>query len=621
MSQKMKIRGEIMNTLVKVLNQNLSALGYNESVISAVISKLDISLIENNLKDVEDYSKYVEVYEYDAPCVEIIRAFLNINNEFIQSEVIEGYIKTFSAENAYRTRFVAANYSLNKRSAVITVSNDFLIKIYVYAPTQKIQVIYEGKTYEDLYKKERDSVTLDYKVAFERKKKWTAQKIEEMLTLLVSDYIIDEMIIGNKNPTMKPYSDPEKYAENITTYSLRFINNRTNRIEIYEKEPQLKRIGNGVIAGVCSNDPYIRLDEMPIQTDFSLNRISYYWFVNEGKKSEEIAIYTADNNTEYETFTELKKNSPSINLIIDDVIKSLRRTVRVEEDYSGYIKEAIKLLNLELVNPSVTTLREKLENITDSITPISYRYNFLSEPKEFEERLYVSIEDNIGKEYKYKISESIMEDLTHIGNKLEYTDEKGEFVRRQSVADFNVNAPAAIIRKETFISADRIPDLLGYIYEDLDSYGTEKLPIPSIYVDIYIPKNPSTIVSMYNGTSLDFTLDGLSKNKFFYNSDTKDSGYIEGGATLPGSTYVTVRYVNSKGEILKENKIGNLFPNSTFVPEILPIINDTHGKEWRAELTRLEPLVVQSDPEKNIIQLKYVERFTRVSFSFINIQE
>ena len=53
-----------------------------------------------------------------------------------------------------------------------------------------------------------------------------------------------------------------------------------------------------------------------------------------------------------------------------------------------------------------------------------------------------------------------MEDLTRIGNKLEYTDENGELVRRQSVADFNVNAPTAIIRKETYTSADRIPDLL-----------------------------------------------------------------------------------------------------------------------------------------------------------------
>lgn len=607
-----------MNTLVKVLNQNLNALGYNESVISAIISKIDISLIENNLKDVEDYSEYVDVFEYDEPCVEIIRAFLNINNEFIQTEIIEGDLKTFSAENAFRTRFVAADYSLNKRNAVIAVSNDFRVKIYIYAPTQRAQILYEGRTYEESYKKDRDAVTLDYKDAFERNKRLPARKIEEILSMLVSDYIIDEMVVYNLNPKLKMYDDPRKYAENITTYSLRFINNKTNRIEIYEREPVLRRIGNRVRAGICSNDPYIRLDEMPAQTDFLLNEISYYWLKSEGKKQDEIAIYTADRQTEYETYVELKKNSPSVKLIIDDVVKTFKRTVRVEEDYSGYISEVIKSLNIELVDPSTATLKEGLENITDSIIPISYRYRFVSDPKEFEEKLYVSIEDNIGKEYKYKITESIMEDLTRIGNKLEYTDEKGELVRRQSVADFNVNAPTAIIRKETFISEDRIPDLLGYIYEDLDSYGTEKLPIPSIYVDIYIPKIPSTTVSMYNGTSLDFTLDGLSKNKFFYSTDSKENGYIEGGAALPGSTYVTVRYVNSKDEILKENRIGNLFPNSTFVPEILPIINDVQGREWRAELTRIEPLVVQSNPEQNVIKLKYVERFTRVNFSFIN---
>ena len=106
-----------------------------------------------------------------------------------------------------------------------------------------------------------------------------------------------------------------------------------------------------------------------------------------------------------------------------------------------------------------------------------------------------------------------LEDLTRIGNKLEYTDEKGELVKRQSIADFNVNAPTAIIRKETFIDESRIPDLLGYIYEDMESFGTEKLPIPSINVDIYIPRKSDTTVSMYNGTSLDFTLDEIKKNR------------------------------------------------------------------------------------------------------------
>ena len=72
-----------MNTLVEALNEKLETLGYNESVRNTVISKMDISLIENKLNDVDDYSKYIDVYQYEEPCVEIIRAFLNINNSYI----------------------------------------------------------------------------------------------------------------------------------------------------------------------------------------------------------------------------------------------------------------------------------------------------------------------------------------------------------------------------------------------------------------------------------------------------------------------------------------------------------------------------------------------------------
>ena len=44
-----------MNTLVKVLDEKLKLLGYNESIRNSAISKIDISLIENKLNDVDDY--------------------------------------------------------------------------------------------------------------------------------------------------------------------------------------------------------------------------------------------------------------------------------------------------------------------------------------------------------------------------------------------------------------------------------------------------------------------------------------------------------------------------------------------------------------------------------------
>ena len=61
-----------------------------------------------------------------------------------------------------------------------------------------------------------------------------------------------------------------------------------------------------------------RLNEIEKQTNFLLNKISYYWLKDNGKGQEEIAIYTANNNFEFETYSELKKNSQEINLIIED---------------------------------------------------------------------------------------------------------------------------------------------------------------------------------------------------------------------------------------------------------------------------------------------------------------
>lgn len=607
-----------MNTLIQALKEKLKILGYTDMIINSVIQKIDIALIENKLGDVEDYSKYIETYQYDEPTVEINKVFLNTNNKFIETAVIEGDIKTIAVENAFRTRFVAAEYLLSKRCALIGVSNDFKIKIYIYAPTQKMQIIYDGKTYEDMFKRDRDEVSLEYKEAFEKNKRLPTRKVEEILSMLVADFVIDEMVVENLNPRLKMYDDPTKFAENITTYSLRFINNKTNRIEIFEKEPNIRRLGTNVVAGIANNDPYIRISEMPEETNFLLNQTSYYWLKDNGKGQEEISIYTAINKEEIATYKEYKRERPEIKMIIADIEKQARKVAKTELDYSEYISEIIKSLNTELVMPSISVIKNSLDGMIETITPISYKYMFTTNPTEYEEKLYVSIEDNIGRNYKYKISETIIEDLTRIGNKLEYTAPEGDFVKRQSIADFNVNAPTAILKKETFIDESRLQDLLGYIYEDLTSYGTEKLPIPSITVEIYIPTTGVSQVSMYNGTSLDFTLDSMKGKNLFFNTEEKKSDYISGGEMLPGSTYVTVKYVNSKDEILKENKIGNLFPGTTFVPDILPIINDIEGKEWRAELTRIEPLVINKEPEKNIIKLKYIERYTRITFSFIN---
>ena len=100
------------------------------------------------------------------------------------------------------------------------------------------------------------------------------------------------------------------------------------------------------------------------------------------------------------------------------------------------IKDVLKRLNFELMFPSVDIIRLNLANKTDQIEPIKYKYKVITDPAEFEEKLYISIEDHMARRYKYRLVENVFDDWTIIGNKLEYTDEKGYMVRKQSIADF-----------------------------------------------------------------------------------------------------------------------------------------------------------------------------------------
>ena len=601
-----------MKTISKALDEQLQLLGYNENIRNSARTKIDISIIENKLTNVDDFTEYVEVFKYDEPSVDINRAYLNINNEFIQTAVLEGDIQTIASETVFQTRFIAADYALDKRTTILAIGADYKLKIFTYAPSQRGQVLNAGRRYEDAYKKDRNEVTLEYKQALERRGKMKPGKIQDILTMLVADYIIDEIFIENLNPAMKICDEPDKYAEGFTQYSLRFINNRTNRLGIFEKTPVIRRLGRGVVAGVCSNNPYLKLHEMPPQTNFPMKEISYYWIKNNKKNQEEIGIYTATHDTQQISYSDYLKESLNLSQLADELNLNLRRSVQTDNDCNAFLLEVLKSLNLDLVMPQTSIINTTLNESDDTIEPFMYRYRFYNDPQEFEQHLYVSIEDDIRKQYKYRISENVLEDLTRVGTKLEYTNQDNQLIRRQSVADFNVNAPTAVITMETIIDESKLNDLLGYLYDDIETSGTDKLPIPTACVDIYVPKSTNSGVSMYNGTKLEFSLDAMQTENLFYSPSNAR------GATIPGTTFVTVRCVNSKGEVLKENTIPNMYPKSSYVPELIPIINDRDGREWRAELTRMEPIIVSDNPEQNVVSIKYIERFARVTFSFIN---
>ncbi len=614
-----------MKTVLNVLKEKLNTLGYNETIINSTLSKFDLALVENAASDIENVNEFIIIEEYDEPNVEIIRMFLNVNNDMLQCEVLEGDIKLSATESAVGTRFAIADYTISRRNVIMGITSNFKIKIIAYKPSPKMQNLYNGMTYEQIYKKERDEVTLSYYEAFvdniTRSGKASERKVKEIITLLVSDFVIDEIAIKDLNPRFKMYDNEYKYAENIYSYSIRYINLRTNRVEFFEKDANIKMISKNVQAGIISNDPYIKIDKPLVEADFPLNTVSYYWIGASKGVQEQIAIFISPRVYEQAMFSELKKDDPRIENLARDLTRRFKKETNLDVDFDD-IRDVLQKLNFELMCPSVDIIRANMPNKTDPIEPIKYKYKIVTDPAEFEEKLYITIEDHMAKRYRYKLVENVLEDLTTIGNKLEYTDEKGVMVRKQSIADFNVNTPAVVIRRETFIGADGIPDLLGYIYQDMKYYGTDALPVPNIEVVFYMPPMDSDrgSVAMYNGTSLEFSIANISNQNFFNSEQVSgnNSYVIGGGAILPGSTTVTVRYINSKDEILKENVIANVFPKTSYLPDIIPIINDKEGKEWVLENSSIVPTILSSKADENIVEIKYIEKYARVNFSFIN---
>lgn len=615
---KDKYRGEQMKTVLTAFREKLNTLGYNESIINSILNKLNLKSFEEHYLGLKIPDDLIHVTEFDEPNVEMSQLLLCITPSISSAEVLEGDIAISSSDTSIGTRFAIADYSLDKRSAVIGISTDYKAEIIVYKPSSKTLNLYKNMTYEQAFKRDRDDITRDYYEAFVDNGRVTERKVKEILTMLVANYVIDEMAVYDANPKIKLYDNEQKYAENLYSYSLRYINLRSNRIEILNKSAKIKLCSKNVQTGLITNDPYIKIDQLPPQVDFPLNTVSYYWLYKNKANQEELAVFVPPRMYPQAMYSELKKEDPRIDEVTQDLVRKFKREANFDID-PDELKKVVEKLNIELMAPSISIIRANLVNKSDLIEPIKYKYQIITDPAEFEEKLYITIEDNVSRRYKYMLAESVLDDLTTIGNKLEYTDEKGNLVRKQSIADFNVNAPAIIIRRETFTDITKIPDLLGYIYEDMEYYGTDALPIPSIEVDFYVPNNgiDRTTVSMYNGTMPE---NGRGqKQNLFNSSDSNMGNYVIGsGNALPGSTYVTVRYVTSKGEILKENKIGNVFPNTSFLPDVIPIINDKEGREWKAESNVVTPFIITSHPEENVVEIKYIEKYTRVNITFIN---
>jgi hypothetical protein len=599
----------------EILMKKLIDLGYSESIINEKLDKFDFSLLDQNRLTEEEYSKNIEVIEYTKPNVEIIRSFLNTDNIYVQRIPIEGILTVGTDTSKTGSSMTIVDYKLNQKICLLTLNNDCKIEILIYNPDEATIKKYGEKTYEQIVKDERNLIVEDYLDALEDSGRLTLGRSREILNMLLEDYVIDEMVIMEFNPRLKLYDSHTRYAENITEYQLKYINRRTNRVEMVEKPVFIKRLGKGVKQGFITNDPYAKVGTYNKWADFSLNKISYYWLFNNERQQQEIGVYigrreSVAGGNNYSDFC-----METFNEKIEKMTKEIKRQFSSELEFEAdeaFIKNVLKKLNAELVIPSIDVINRYKDESTLNIEYIVYKYRAIKSPEEYENRLYISIEDNIGKRYKYKLPENIDDELTVIGNKLDYTDENGNNVKKQSVADFNVNDMSAIIKRETLIEASESKCLLGYIYDDIECESTNSLPIPTLEVAFYFP-NPSQAgsgVRMFNGTNVSQTL--VNNNDTYVNINLN----IDEEQKQAGGTVVIVRYQTSNGEILKENAITNVVSGKVYSPEIIPVISDKEGKEWEYSNNDAPSITISDDPINNIVVLEYKEKLTKIRISY-----
>ena len=568
-----------------------------------------------------DLDSRVEILFFDKPVPAIQRFYLNISYDFVDKFVFDGKIDTFAKFSMVGSQINICDFTISEKICIIGVTKDARFYILSYAPSNETSSRYAGKTYEDIFSEEREEEAAAYLEALTASGRVPSLKAKDILYTLMSEYVIDMCFINNSSPKIKLYDNATKYAEVITDYNYKYINRRINRIEFVEKQINIKYLGMGVKKGHISNDPYLLLSEVNNIADFPLTKPTYVWHVNDARQ-EELAIYTASENFNKLTYREAMeaREDPELRKEIDKLCMRFSNEAGYQVS-KQYITGVIKKLNKELLVLPIDFIRKNTQESVEYIEPLRYKFSVVKNRKDFEGMLYNSIENNINGRYKYRFVEKLSGIYLKIGNKLNYTDATGNLIKKQSVADFNINYNSAIVKRETIIDIRSIPQLLGYIYNDIESLGTDLLPVPSVEVVFYFPEVTSLgrEVEMYNGTAIDLvTGDGSTSY-----GEIGQEMYSQTFATKPkdpNEKYITVRYVNSDNEILKENIIRDMPIGSIYTPEIIPIINDKEGKEWHISSNHVPNVQVTTDNNLNVVEVRYVKKMARVRINYINKQ-
>lgn len=602
--------------IIEALKKKLVGLGYANSFIEPKLKEFNMSILDNKNGTEDDIKASV----YTKPNAYMLRFFLDTEQHLVSKFVFDGSVQLKTVMTSIETQMTVPDYELDKKLCIVGITEHLELEVVVYNPSRDVQNKYANKTYEEVFEKERDLIVTDYFSALSAGNRLNNVKTQEIIYTLMVEFVFDAIMLDNLNPKIKLYENASKFADAITNYDLKYINRKINKIETAQKVLKYKYLGAGVRLGLVSNDPYLKINEIKNAPDFYLNKPSYVWFEDNAKGQEEIAIYTANDSYIESAYSKLLENNDEKLLKISKDLAA-KFSNQVEYQVSEeYVYDVISKLNIELIVPSINIIKMYSNGNTDNIEPLKYKFKLITDPSRFEELLYNSIEDNLGRKYRYRFVENIQDDLTNIGNKLNYTDITGNKVVKQSIADFNENMYAVIIKRETMIDVSSVQQLLGYMYEDVENTGTSLLPVPSIEVNFYFPDVAilNKGVKMYNGTSPE-NFDGqFSNSNIFYGIPSDDTIGQNVMSQDVDERSVIVRYSNSDGEVLKENIIAKQKINSIFVPEIIPVINDKQGKEWICDSSQNLSIRVSANDDENIIEVRYVPKLINVKINYIN---
>ncbi len=605
----------------KVLKSKLVSLGYGAGFVEGKVRNMTFTVDTSKYTEAE-LSNRVDIVFYDNPTAEIQRLFLNIEGNSKDKAVFDGQIDVRQKMSAIGSQMTVADYQLDKKLCIVFVNAEAKIKIIFYNPSDDICVRYRNQSYEEVFGEERDQEAADYVGALTAGGRVSSLKAKDIVYILLSEYIIDIIMHENATPKIRICDSANKFAEAITNYYYKYINRKINRIEYVEKEVNIKYLGSGVSSGYISNDPYLTLSEVNNYANFNLSRPTYAWIYEGDRMQDVLLLYIATERFAKTTFKELQetKEDPEFKMEVEKITNKFS----TEAGYAisrQYIQGVFKKLNRELICVPTDFIRHYTNDSMEAIEPLRYRFVVIKNRRDFESNLYNSIENNINGRYKYRFVEKLSGIYLTIGNKLNYTDLQGKLVKKQSIADFNINFNAAVIKRETIIDERSIPQLLGYIYNDVNKIGTDMLPVPSVEVVFYFPEITSIgkEVEMYNGTSVEAARgDGFTS---FY--DIGSMAAVDYSVTKPrdpNEKYITVKYVNSDDVILKENIIRDMPLGSIYTPELLPNITDKEGKEWILAPNQTPNIKVSTDNAQNVVEVKYVKKISKVKINYINKQ-